>query len=39
MIQIAINEQQQKLFPIKSQIITNQPMKSIFNAKFAKPFV
>lgn len=37
MIQIIINEQQ-KFFPIKSQIFTNQPMKNVFNGKFAKPF-
>lgn len=38
-IQIVINEQQQKTLLIKSQTFTNQPMKCVFNGKFAKPFV
>lgn len=36
---IQIVKQQQKFFLIKSQIFTNQPMKNVFNGKFAKPFV
>lgn len=36
---IQIVKQQQKFFLIKSQTFTNQPMKNVFNGKFAKPFV